>query len=73
MSRTKNTIWCDGCGEEITWVPLMKEGCHYCCQDCLDDLPCKCYRWSEMDLSRRDEESSTDADLDAFFHLSNDA
>ncbi len=72
MSRTKNTIWCDGCGEEITWAPLMKEGCHYCCQDCIDGLPCNCYRWSEMDLSRRDEENRTTANIDAYFHPSND-
>ncbi len=56
MSRIKDTIWCDGCGEEVTWVPLMSEGHHYCCQNCLDGLPCKCYRWSDLDLSRQQEE-----------------
>ncbi len=58
MSRKNNTIWCDGCGEEVHWVPLMKDGCHYCCQDCLEGFPCECYRWSELDLDRR-------VDLDA--------
>ncbi len=60
MSKVKNTIWCDGCGEEITWTPLIKEGCHYCCQKCFEGLPCKCYRWSELNLERREEHSDID-------------
>ena len=70
MSKQKNTIWCDGCGEEITWVPLIKNGCHYCCQDCLDGLPCQCYRWSALDLDRRDEKDQKD--VDAFLDMEND-
>ncbi len=56
MSRNGNTIWCDGCGEEIRWVPLMKDDCHYCCQVCVDGLPCDCYLWSELDLDYHQEE-----------------
>lgn len=65
MSRIKDNFWCDGCGEEITWVPLMSGGHHYCCQDCLDGLPCKCYRWSELDLSRQQE--GQDNNLENYF------
>ncbi len=68
MSRTKNTIWCDGCGEEISWVPLMHKGHHYCCQNCLEGLPCQCYRWSELDLSRRAEDTDVDTNIDTYYH-----
>ncbi len=73
MSRIENTIWCDGCGEEISWVPLMSGGHHYCCQNCLDGLPCKCYQWSELDLSRRDQESGADTDIETHFQLDQDS
>jgi hypothetical protein len=62
MSKLNKTIWCDGCGEEITWSPLIKDECHYCCLDCMDGLPCPCYRWSELDLDRREEESEIDSE-----------
>jgi hypothetical protein len=56
MSRYDDTLWCDGCGVEITWVPIIKAGQAFCCQDCCDGIPCSCYRWSELDLDRRSEE-----------------
>lgn len=53
MSRYTNTIWCDGCGVEITWGPRVEGERHYCCQDCLDGLPCKCGERMELDERRR--------------------
>lgn len=66
MSRNLNTIWCDGCGEEIIWMPLIVSEHHYCCSDCSNGLPCKCYRWSEIDLNRR-EESNISSFTDDYF------
>lgn len=62
MSRLKNTIWCDGCGEKISWTPLINDECHYCCQSCLEGLPCKCYRLSELELDHLEEQSEVDND-----------
>ncbi|MEA3350266.1 MAG: hypothetical protein U9Q82_06575 [Chloroflexota bacterium] len=64
MSRENNTIWCDGCGVEINWIPLVKHGRHYCCQDCCDGIPCKCYRWSELDVNRRSDETGEHKNAD---------
>jgi hypothetical protein len=57
MSRMNNTIWCDGCGLEIIWLPLVISGRHYCCQECMRGLACQCYRWSELDEERRVEDA----------------
>jgi hypothetical protein len=53
MSRVDNTIYCDGCGVEITWSPIIIERRDYCCQDCLEVRPCKCGERTELDEDRR--------------------
>lgn len=42
MVRYGNTLWCDGCGIEIRWVPRVSDNAVYCCEDCLNGLPCEC-------------------------------
>ncbi len=42
MAHEKDIIWCDGCGVEILWAPLVVAGRDYCCQDCCDGLLCEC-------------------------------
>lgn len=42
MSIYKNTVWCDGCGIEILWIPHPSENLHYCCQTCKNGFKCEC-------------------------------
>ena len=42
MSRSENTIWCDGCGVEIYWVPFVFEDQEFCCQECAVGISCDC-------------------------------
>lgn len=37
-----NTIICDGCGAEITWVPVAVGQRLFCCQLCAEGRPCRC-------------------------------
>lgn len=59
MSRSEGVVWCDGCGVEITWAPLVKPGTgpldkhDYCCEDCFRGLRCRCSERAEMDDDRR--------------------
>ena len=42
MARYKDTLWCDGCGIEITWLPTSKGPLLYCCEDCANGIRCDC-------------------------------
>jgi len=53
MVRNQDTIWCNGCGAEILWAPLIVEGQDYCCQDCREGRPCRCGERMEPDEDRR--------------------
>jgi hypothetical protein len=53
MARMDDTIWCDGCGVEILWGPVVAFSREYCCRDCLDGLECKCGERMELDSRRR--------------------
>ena len=46
-------VWCDGCGAEITWSPVVREGRDYCCEDCAAGLPCRCGERMELADERR--------------------
>jgi hypothetical protein len=54
MSKTGNTVYCDGCGVEITWSPVIKGVHDYCCQDCSEGLRCKCGERLEQEDNRRE-------------------
>jgi hypothetical protein len=53
MSRERDTVWCDGCGVEILWSPLIVDHRDYCCEDCRDGLPCECGDRMEAEERRR--------------------
>ena len=55
MTRYQTTIWCDGCGVEITWTPYLAGKCEYCCEDCWYGLLCDCASRIEMEEDRRKE------------------
>lgn len=51
--RNSDTIWCDGCGVEITWAPLKANQSDYCCRDCAGGYECGCgARMEEEDYPR---------------------
>jgi len=52
MARMEDTVWCDGCGVEILWGPVVTHSREYCCRDCLDGLECKCGERMELESRR---------------------
>jgi hypothetical protein len=53
MTQSNDTIWCDGCGVEILWAPLVVDERYYCCEACLEGVPCACGERMEMADERR--------------------
>jgi hypothetical protein len=53
MSNIEQTIFCDGCGVEVFWGPMIIGNKRYCCQDCLDGRPCRCGERQEMEDDHR--------------------
>jgi len=49
MSTIEQTIFCSGCGAEITWAPIIKGNRRFCCQDCLTGKGCKCGSRQDLD------------------------
>ncbi len=42
MSHLEDTIWCSGCGTEITWTPYIIDDQVFCCQNCAYGFSCEC-------------------------------
>jgi hypothetical protein len=58
--RISDTVFCDGCGVEITWAPVRSGQHDYCCQDCADGYECSCgARMEDEDDSRGRGESAS--------------
>ncbi len=53
MRRREKMTWCDGCGVEITWGPVVIEELSYCCQECAQGYACACGERMEMDEDMR--------------------
>ena len=53
MALNDEIVWCDGCGAEITWGPVVVGTHTHCCQDCALGLLCECGERMEMDDERR--------------------
>lgn len=58
MVKIDGVVFCDGCGVEITWSPVVVRAAHgahqtrsgvYCCADCADGRPCRCAERMEFD------------------------
>lgn len=54
MLRIDPTVWCVGCGVELTWSPVMVGKDRYCCQECAQGLKCNCGVRMEIDDGDRD-------------------
>ena len=60
MSRRESVVWCDNCGVEITWTPLVVHlggitgPRDYCCDDCYHGFLCECGDRMENDEEYRD-------------------
>lgn len=42
MFGSFHEFWCDECGVEITWRPVVIGHRNYCCHDCAVGLECAC-------------------------------
>ena len=42
MISYQDTLWCDGCGVEISWEPVVKDKYEYCCKLCSQGEKCSC-------------------------------
>lgn len=49
MEWRNEMTWCNGCGVEITWGPVVIRNQVYCCQDCAQGYGCTCSERLEMD------------------------
>ena len=63
MTRIEGTVFCDGCGAEITWSPVIIQPAsgarltrpgEFCCNDCADGRPCRCGERLEFDDENRE-------------------
>ena len=53
MVWISDTLYCDGCGVEITCKPFTAGRRVYCCEVCAAGFPCTCEERLEMDEERR--------------------
>ena len=59
MVWIENNLFCDGCGVEITWAPVISGHNHYCCESCRQGLECNCGLRQELEDERRVSSSSS--------------
>jgi hypothetical protein len=59
MTWYEEMTWCDGCGVEITWGPVLAEGRAFCCSDCSQGFPCTCGERMELDEEQRGVEAAS--------------
>ena len=58
MTGIESIFWCDNCGVEIQYRPIVIDKRIYCCRDCYVGLRCKCSERMEMEDERREVDSS---------------
>lgn len=58
MSRSEDTIWCSGCGTEISWVPYVIDDQDFCCQNCAHGFLCECGEIMDWEEEYRDISTS---------------
>ena len=54
MAYSEMTLWCDGCGREILWIPYVVHKKEFCCQDCAFGFTCQCGESIEWEEDYRD-------------------
>ncbi len=42
MPTVEGVVYCDGCGTEVTGVPVVKLGLNFCCATCAEGGECDC-------------------------------
>ncbi len=81
MAKLQDSVFCDGCGIEVTWTPYYREPTHnqlgirqrvrrgeYCCQDCAQGYKCSCGERMLLEDDRRKEPAQTyTTDTERFF------
>lgn len=63
MSNIEQTVFCHGCGVEITWSPVIKGHRRYCCEDCLHGRGCTCATRQDFDDDRRPTPNASNTPL----------
>ncbi len=53
MTWYEEITWCDGCGVEITWGPVLAEERTFCCRNCSQGYTCVCGERMELDEEQR--------------------
>ena len=53
MTWYDEMTWCEGCGAEITWGPVLVKGRTYCCRDCSQGILCACGERMEYNEEQR--------------------
>jgi hypothetical protein len=61
MLFDQESRWCDGCGVEITWGPVVEGNWIYCCEDCREGRVCRCGERMELEEEYREASRSVDA------------
>ena len=59
MANDRDVYWCDCCGVELFWAPVVDQQFIYCCVDCQTGLPCRCGERMEMEDERRQSGESS--------------
>ncbi len=52
MNSDHELIYCRNCGVAIDWLPLIENGCIYCCRDCMSNFSCECTPLDEPEEER---------------------
>jgi hypothetical protein len=58
MTWYEEMTWCDGCGAEITYGPVLNAGRSYCCHDCSLGILCSCGERMDLDEEMRPSNST---------------
>jgi hypothetical protein len=52
VEAVEHGVFCDGCGVEITWVPILSDGRRYCCALCTRGATADAATQSKMKTKR---------------------
>ncbi len=58
-----HSLFCDGCGVEIDWAPVVVKQRRYCCQDCADGRDCDCALRTDLEDELRPGRSPAYSDF----------
>lgn len=67
MPRIEETLFCDGCGVEVTWSPVVSGSQYCCCEDCRDGLECSCGDRMELEEERGSAQSEQFTSISMYY------